>query len=303
MTGQREKEWGIMANTQSMIFTIYGDYIRHYGNKIWIGSLIRLLEEFGHNEQSVRVAVSRMVKQGWIQSERVGNKSNYFLTPRGESRMEEAAKRIFKLKAHEWDGKWRMIMYTIPEEKRHIRDELRKELLWSGFGSFSNGCWISPNDLAKEVRVLIEKYDIGEYVDLFLSEYRGPQENRSLVEKSWPMAEIEAKYDEFISTYSKRYIIHQSAMANGQMSNAECFVERANLVHEYRKFLFTDPGLPKELLPDMWIGDHAALLFAQYYKLLAPPASEFFEEVFRADNDLGRKDQTYDADDHPYIVN
>ena len=68
-----------MANTQSMIFTIYGDYIRHYGNKIWIGSLIRLLKEFGHNEQSVRVAVSRMMKQGWIDSEKKGNKSYYFL--------------------------------------------------------------------------------------------------------------------------------------------------------------------------------------------------------------------------------
>lgn len=125
-----------MSNTQSMIFTIYGDYIRHYGNKIWIGSLIRLLKEFGHNEQSVRVAVSRMMKQGWLESEKVGNKSYYFLTKRGKLRMEEAANRIFKLMPNEWDGKWRILMYTIPEEKRQIRDELRKELLWSGFGSF-----------------------------------------------------------------------------------------------------------------------------------------------------------------------
>ena len=72
-----------MSNTQSMIFTIYGDYIRNYGNKIWIGSLIQLLKEFGHNEQGVRVAVSRMMKQGWIQSEKKGNKSYYFLTDRG----------------------------------------------------------------------------------------------------------------------------------------------------------------------------------------------------------------------------
>ncbi len=58
------------ANTQSMIFTVFGDYIRHYGSKVWIGSLIQLLKEFGHNEQAVRVAVSRMVKQGWLLSER-----------------------------------------------------------------------------------------------------------------------------------------------------------------------------------------------------------------------------------------
>lgn len=291
-----------MANTQSMIFTIYGDYIRHYGSKIWVGSLIRLLHEFGHNEQSVRVAVSRMMKQGWLQSEKQGKKSYYFLTPRGISRMNEAASRIFKLDPHEWDGKWRMLMYTIPEEKRMIRDELRKELLWSGFGSSINGCWISPNNLEDQVQLLIEKYEIEEYVDFFISEYKGPQADLSLVERSWPLNEIENKYEQFIETYSKKYIIAKSNVQNGQMSDAECFVERTLLVHEYRKFLFTDPGLPKELLPKMWSGNHAALLFGQYYKLLAEPASEFFEYVFQKDNDMSRKDKSYDAVDHPMII-
>lgn len=291
-----------MSNTQSMIFTIYGDYIRHYGNKIWIGSLIRLLKEFGHNEQSVRVAVSRMMKQGWLESEKKGNKSYYFLTTRGLVRMEEAAIRIFKVMPNEWDGKWRMLMYTIPEEKRQVRDELRKELLWSGFGSFSNGCWISPNNLEKEVESLIEKYDIKNYVDFFIADYKGPQENRALVEKSWPLQELEGKYKEFISTYSNQFIVHQSLMNDGRMTDAECFVERTNLVHEYRKFLFTDPGLPKELLPEIWSGNHAAFLFEQYYRLLAQSASHFFEEVFQEDNDMRRKDKTYDADEHPLLA-
>ncbi|WP_249597114.1 phenylacetic acid degradation operon negative regulatory protein PaaX [Peribacillus frigoritolerans] len=290
------------TNTQSMIFTIYGDYIRNYGSKIWIGSLIRLLKEFGHNEQGVRVAVSRMVKQGWIQSEKQGNKSYYFLTDRGVQRMDEAANRIYKMKPNEWDGKWRILMYTIPEDKRQLRDDLRKELLWSGFGSFSSGCWISPNDLEKQINRLIEKYDIDEYVDFFISEYKGPKENQSLIEKSWQLEEIENKYEEFIEKYSKQFIVHQSIISRGEMSDADCFVERTNLVHEYRKFLFIDPGLPKELLPSKWNGNHAALLFSQYYQVLAEPASRFFESVFQENNDLCRKDETYDAKDHPLII-
>ncbi|MCM3675904.1 phenylacetic acid degradation operon negative regulatory protein PaaX [Peribacillus simplex] len=290
------------TNTQSMIFTIYGDYIRNYGSKIWIGSLIRLLKEFGHNEQGVRVAVSRMVKQGWIQSEKQGNKSYYFLTDRGVQRMDEAANRIYKMKPNEWDGKWRILMYTIPEDKRQLRDDLRKELLWSGFGSFSSGCWISPNDLEKQINRLIEKYDINEYVDFFISEYKGPKENQSLVEKSWHLEVIENKYEEFIEKYSKQFIVHQSIISRGEMSDADCFVERTNLVHEYRKFLFIDPGLPKELLPSKWNGNHAALLFSQYYQVLAEPASRFFESVFQENNDLCRKNETYDAKDHPLII-
>ncbi|AMM91978.1 PaaX family transcrtiptional regulator [Peribacillus simplex] len=285
-----------------MIFTIYGDYIRNYGSKIWIGSLIRLLKEFGHNEQGVRVAVSRMVKQGWIQSEKQGNKSYYFLTDRGVQRMDEAANRIYKMKPNDWDGKWRVLMYTIPEDKRQLRDDFRKELIWSGFGSFSSGCWISPNDLEKQIHRLIEKYDINEYVDFFISEYKGPKENQSLVEKSWHLEEIENKYEEFIEKYSKQFIVHQSIISRGEMSDADCFVERTNLVHEYRKFLFIDPGLPKELLPSKWNGNHAALLFSQYYQVLAEPASRFFESVFQENNDICRKDETYDAKDHPLII-
>lgn len=272
------------ANTQSMIFTLYGDYIMRYGSKIWIGSLIRLLKEFGHTEQNVRVSVSRMVKQGWLQSEKRGNRSYYFLTKRGDKRMKEAANRIFKLTPSHWDQKWRILIYTIPEDKRQIRDELRKELLWSGFGSFSNGCWISPNNLEEEVNMLIEKYDIADYVGFFTAEYISPHDNETLVSKSWFLTNIEEQYEEFMNRYSKQYIVHQSAISRGEMSDAECFVERTKLVHEYRKFLFIDPGLPQELLPPMWAGNHAALLFREYYKLLEAPAYAFFENTFEADN-------------------
>lgn len=285
-----------------MVFTLYGDYISHYGSKIWIGSLIRLLNEFGHNDQSVRAAISRMNKQGWVQSEKIGNKSYYSLTERGQKRIDEAAKRIFKLMPEKWDGQWRILMYTIPEEIRSIRDELRKELVWSGFGTLSNSCWISANNLEKQVFDLIEKYEISHYVDFFIANYAGPDENKCLVEKSWNLQEINSKYKEFISEYSQKYIIDKNKIQKGNMSDAECFVERTKLVHEYRKFLFVDPGLPEELLPEKWLGSHAASLFSDYYKELAEPAARFFESVFKEGNELKDKAEDFNVLDHPLIV-
>lgn len=289
-------------NTRSMIFTLYGDYIRHYGNKIWIGSLISLLKEFGHNEQSVRAAMSRMSKQGWIQSEKIGNKSHYSLTVSGVKRMDEAAARIFKFKPETWDGKWRILMYTIPEEKRNLRDEFRKELVWSGFGTISNSFWVSPNKLENTVKDLIRKYDIDEYVDFFLAEYYGPSESKQLVNKSWDIEGINETYNDFISHYSQKYIIDKNRIQNNQMTGAECFVERTKLVHEYRKFLFVDPGLPEELLPERWLGNHAASLFSEYYKVLATPAAEFFEDIFAKDNEINKKDNTYTELEHPLLM-
>lgn len=288
-------------NTRSMIFTLFGDYIRYYGNVIWIGSLIRLLKEFGHNEQSVRAAISRMSKQGWVVSEKRGNKSYYSLTTQGQKRMDEAAKRIYKLKSPTWDGKWRILVYTIPEEKRHIRDELRRELIWSGFGLLSNSCWITPNPLEEQLENLIEKYDIEEYVNYFVANHLGANSSQELVEKCWDLDEINEMYSEFIQKYSQKYIIDKNQIEKGDMSDGACFVERTLLVHQYRKFLFVDPGLPESLLPDNWLGDSAASLFADYYRTLAEPANRFFESVFEQGDIDFQKDRDYNFLNHPLI--
>ncbi|SDI15993.1 phenylacetic acid degradation operon negative regulatory protein PaaX [Alteribacillus bidgolensis] len=290
-------------NTRSMIFTLYGDYIRHYGNVIWIGSLIRLLQEFGHNEQSVRAAISRMSKQGWLQSEKKGNKSYYSLTERGRKRMDEAAERIYKIESPSWDGEWRILVYTIPEEKRHIRDELRKELVWSGFGLLSNSCWITPNPLDEQINNLIQKYEIEDYVNYFRASHEGMKDHQSLVENCWDLDEINELYSQFIQDYSQKYIIDKSKIEKGDMTDGSCFVERTMLVHQYRKFLFVDPGLPQELLPKNWLGDSAAALFADYYKTLAKPANRFFESVFEQGNPDVQKDNGYDFLNHPLIHN
>lgn len=287
-------------NTRSMIFTLYGDYIHHYGGEIWIGSLIRLMEEFGHNAQAIRAAISRMSKQGWVEARKEGNKSFYYLTEIGQKRMEEAGKRIFKLQPNTWDGKWRMLIYSIPEEKRSIRDELRKELVWSGFGALSFSCYISPNPLEEQVYHLIKRYDIEPYVDFFISEYDGPHTAQDLVQRCWNLSDINDKYQRFMDMYSQKFIIDRTKIEKGEMQDGECFVERTKLIHEYRKFLFVDPGLPDALLPQDWLGEHATVLFREYYQVLAQPASRFFESVYLEDNASKRK-EAYNILDHPFI--
>jgi len=43
-----------MSDSQEMIFTLYGDYIRHQGGEAWTGSLIELMGLFGLSSQAVR---------------------------------------------------------------------------------------------------------------------------------------------------------------------------------------------------------------------------------------------------------
>ncbi|MFC2947993.1 phenylacetic acid degradation operon negative regulatory protein PaaX [Virgibacillus sediminis] len=267
-------------NTRSMIFTLYGDYIRNYGNEIWIGSLIELLEAFNHNPQAVRAAISRMSKQNWVCNRREGNKSFYSLTEQGIKRVDEAAVRIYRAEPDRWDGKWRMFLYTIPEDKRQIRDELRKELTWSGMGLLSNSLWVTPNDLSPQINDIIQRYNLKDFVHYFVSENIGVQSDDKIVRECWDLDFINERYELFINRNKDSYEEDCKRIQTGSLSNKECFVKRTKLVHYYRKSLFIDPGLPKELLPDKWKGEPASRLFNDYYKILEGPANQFFEEVF-----------------------
>ncbi|EJL43359.1 phenylacetic acid degradation operon negative regulatory protein PaaX [Brevibacillus agri] len=268
---------------QSMLFTIYGEYVRHYGSEIWIGSLTRLMGEFGLSEPAVRAAISRMLRQGWLESRKVGNKSYYSVSERGKKRLEEAAARIYKVETDVWDGKWCIASYNIPEERRALRDQLRKELGWMGFGMLTTSTWISPNDLADRVKELTESHEITEHVEIFSAGHLGWSDPKQLVQKCWNIDEINAKYKEFIDTYREQFEQLSAKISSGEeVADSHCFVEKTKLVHEYRKFLFIDPDLPQELLPDLWLGKEADQLFQNYYQLLNPGAVRFFETVYEA---------------------
>src|SRR5690349_18177937 len=115
---------------RSMLFTLFGVYIRHFGGEIWLSSLTRLMGEFGFSEQAVRAAITRLQNQGWIKTRRIGKNSYCSLTEKGLRRVDEAARRIYRLRREPWDGSWCLLTYTVPEEKREVRDQLRTELGW-----------------------------------------------------------------------------------------------------------------------------------------------------------------------------
>lgn len=62
----------------------------------------------------------------------------------------------------EKDGKWKMIIFDIPENKRQTRDYLRSKIKQLGFKKWQNSIWITPyklpEDVVKELKILSEKY-------------------------------------------------------------------------------------------------------------------------------------------------
>lgn len=55
----------------------------------------------------------------------------------------------------QWDGKWRGIIFDIPESRRKDRDFLRRELQWMNFIELQESIWVFPYDVEQELQCLL----------------------------------------------------------------------------------------------------------------------------------------------------
>lgn len=281
-----------------MLFTLFGDYVRHYGGTIWIGSLIVLMAELGFSGSAVRAAVSRTMRQGWLAAIRAGRASYYALTPRGEARIEEAARRIFKLHPERWDGVWRIVVLPAVAD-REGRAALRRELGWMGLAPLARGVYVTPNDLLDRLPALAERYALGaagagrraaghhglQAGEMFAARLAGQDDAAAFAARHWDLPAIDAAYAAFVEAWRPRLAEWRAAAARTggplDLPGGTAFREKTRLVHEFRKFLFVDPGLPAEVLPERWSGAEARGVFSAAYHLLAEASLGFFEAHYR----------------------
>jgi len=82
--------------------------------------------------------------------------NNFYLTPWGRVEVIKTVVRKRKDQKFKWDGKWRGIIFDVPELNRKDRVFLRKELKWMGFKELQKSVWVVPYDIEKELRALLK---------------------------------------------------------------------------------------------------------------------------------------------------
>lgn len=276
----RRKKESPTVRTQFLIFTLFGDYVMDRRSEIWTSDLLYFMGLLGVSERAVRSALSRMKRKGWLTSRKHGRRSKYALTRRGQALLREGRRRIFEPVFTEWDGKWHLVVYSLPEKKRRLRHALRTQLSWLGFGSLAPGTWISPRDRRDELHSTFKDLAIEPYVDLFFGVYEGPSSNRELVQRCWDLDELGGQYRHFIEQYQQEYNVCLDQHNGAQHPDPEtCFLRRFWLTHDFQRFPLQDPNLPPTLLPPGWIGVTARKMMNNYRQILATYANQFVDCV------------------------
>lgn len=269
----------------SLIISIFGDAILPRGGRVWLGSLIRLLEPLGLNERLVRTSVFRLAKAQWLCAETLGRRADYLLTNAGRQRFEEASRHIYAAHAPRWDRRWRLIL-VVGEFNPKERERLRQALFWQGFGVLGSDCFVHPSaDLAAVYEALVSEgladY-LGRLIALLAADSRSglAANDADLVRRAWNLEALGRAYGEFVLAYQPILAeLHRQHQA--EVDAEEAFLLRTLLIHDYRRLLLRDPELPDVLLPAEWPGQKARLLCQALYRCLIPASERHLDKLLR----------------------
>ncbi|GGG54237.1 PaaX family transcriptional regulator [Kocuria dechangensis] len=258
---------------KDLVMDLFGDYVRYTGGSIRLGQLTHLLELFGVEPATTRVTLSRMRKDGWVETERHGREMSYSATPRLLEVLDEGRARIFAPSRSPWAGQWTMVIYQIPESRRADREQLKKMLSWEGFGQLTPTTWVAPRDVRERMCAALD-CDRDENVHVVLMSTGSLERDRRLARQCWDLEDLSRDYRLFVDE------CRQWAEGGAQgLAPEEALVARVRLVSAYRRFPFRDPQLPTALQPDDWPGDTAYELFVRAHQALAGAATEYVSAV------------------------
>jgi phenylacetic acid degradation operon negative regulatory protein len=258
------------VDARSALFDLYGDHLRSRGSRAPVAALVRLLAPLGITAPAVRTAVSRMARQGWLEAVRLPEGAGYELTPRAVRRLDEAAERIYRHGDPSWDGRWHLVVVERIRE-RAGRERLRSALGYLGYAPIDDTTWMSPRP-SRELEALLETERVR--AERFAASYDG--DVRGLVARAWDLDGLSHAYRRWLAVAADLV-----APVGPDTPDEVVCAARSRLVHEWRKFLFRDPGLPAELLPARWTGRRAAEVFDTESARLLPAASRFVDSCLQ----------------------
>lgn len=126
--------------------------------------------------------IKYLKKRGLIETFVEGKEKYYEITPKGLAKIDEY--RIDNIKidhTNKWDGKWRLVIYDIPEKRKTSRDWLQNRLLELGFAKIQDSVYVYPFECSKEITTISSILNISQYVIISISDIIQGEEN--IIEK------------------------------------------------------------------------------------------------------------------------
>jgi len=256
--------------------TVYGLYARETGGWMSVASIVRLLAQCDVEEPAVRSAIFRLKRRGLLEAVKVDNVAGYGLSDEARVILDDGDRRIFARRPASAADGWLLAVFSVPESERDQRHRLRSRLAWLGFGTVSAGVWIAPAHLYDETRETLERHGLDVYVELFRGDHLAFADTARRVPDWWDLPRLRARYDEFLDRYEPVLTCHRRRRA---VDEPQAFADYVNVLTDWRRLPYAEPGLPADVLPPDWNGLRAADTFFELRDRLATAAHGFVDAI------------------------
>ena len=109
-------------------------------------------------KQSVQRSLMKLKQRGYL----IVENSSIRLTGKGEqlAALLESG-RVTSARSRVWDGKWRLLIFDIPERRKRVRNRIRETLRGLGFQRLQDSVWVFPHDCEDLITILKADLQIG----------------------------------------------------------------------------------------------------------------------------------------------
>jgi len=146
--------------------------VLRYFAKIWESSAKQISKEVRNLKRSDLIKKIVKTKSGEYKIE---------LTEKGKLKaIEYNFLRKLKIKDKKWDGKWRMLIFDVPERLRSGRNALRWKIKKLGFHELQKSVFVIPFECKKEIDLVANYFDLKLYIYYGILEIAGEEINKKL---------------------------------------------------------------------------------------------------------------------------
>jgi phenylacetic acid degradation operon negative regulatory protein len=261
---------------KSLIITFFGDTVFPFGGTIWLGSLVKFMEEFDISEKLTRTSIFRLTKEGWLSSKKFGRESYYSLSDLAIDRFIKAHYSVYAYDEQENDKDWIVIFTNMVEVTKEI--ELSKILKKEGFANPSKHVYIHPHYKMEYMQDILLQNKLQNEVLLIKGPIHMPMTKeviKDMARTYWDLKDVEERYQSFITKFRKVFTLKTPI---DQFSPKQCFILRVLLIHEYRRALLFDPKLGNDIVPIDWLGKASSSLVESIYAYIHNNANIYAKE-------------------------
>jgi phenylacetic acid degradation operon negative regulatory protein len=287
MSGDDQEAAPAALRPQTLLLTFLGDHVLGRGVAVFSGSYLDVMWRVGVSEHATRSTLTRMVRRGLLRRRRQGRRMFFGLTARSKAILEDGEARIWRAGPvnTDGDGEWTLVGFSLPEEWRRARHDLRSRLTWSGFGMLHSGLWIAPSRV--DVAPILADLGLDEHVKVFAARPVLPPDIGPLLRDAYDLTGLAGRYETFLRRWDR---------PDPLPHHPDPLARKLFLLAEWLEIIRRDPRLPLRHLPAGWPAPHAHRLLEERHAELVGPASRVAEEILETVPDPPAGDQDAPAD-------